>query len=82
MQVYDFRKGSIREPEAMEDHLTSYLAARKRLVEQRSALIKALALGYQAEQTEAHINMVIRVQEAIEVVDKAISEEQPAPQRA
>jgi hypothetical protein len=59
--------------------LKSFQAARQRLVEQRHALIKSLGSTFQAEQSEAHINLLIRVQKAIEVVDKAIDEEQSEP---
>lgn len=82
MQAYDLKRGSNREPEATESHLANSHAARKLLIEQRNALIKALTHSHEAEQSEAHINMVIRVQEAIEVVDKAICEAQRATQRS
>jgi hypothetical protein len=83
MQVYDFRDRSAREPGVMEqNHLKTFHAARQRLVEQRCGLIKALAGAHQAEQSEAHIDLIIRVQKAIEVIDQAIDEEQTVPQQA
>jgi len=49
--------------------------ARRRLVEQRRTLIKAIAGDLPREQTAAHINLVIRIQSAIDVVDRAIEDE-------
>src|SRR4051794_7143679 len=57
---------------ADQGHLKTFHAARKHLAEQRGSLIKAIGLGYQREQTEAHINLVIKIQNAIDVIDKAI----------
>ncbi len=82
MQVYDFRDRSVREPAMQQSHLKTFHAARQRLVEQRHELIRALAFNCQAEQSEAHIDLIIRVQEAIDIVDKAIDEERPLPQPA
>lgn len=71
----------VRGAEAVEpNHLKDLLAARRHLVEQRRSLIKSIGFGYQREQTEAHINLVTRIQTAIEVVDKAIGDEQREPQ--
>jgi len=49
------------------------------LLEQRCALIKSLASAFQAEQSEAHIDLLIRVQKAIDVVGKAVGEERSDP---
>jgi hypothetical protein len=82
MQVNDVRDRNVRDPEVIEhSHLKKFHAARQRLVEQRCALIKALAISNQAELAEAHIDMVVRVQRAIEVIDQAIDDEQPVPQQ-
>ena len=54
---------------------TSYAAARKHLVERRNALIRSLGLSGQHEQMEAHMDLIVRVQSVIDVVDKAMNEE-------
>lgn len=56
-------------------HIASFIDARKHLVDRRSALIKALNFGGQSEQIEAHIDLVVRIQSAIDVIDRAIEEE-------
>jgi len=53
--------------------------ARKHLVERRSGLIRSLALSQQSEQMEAHMDLIIRVQKVIEVIDSIDREEAPSP---
>jgi len=54
---------------------TNFAAARKHLVERRNALIKSLGLSGQAEQMEAHMDLIVRVQSVIDVVDRAMNDE-------
>ena len=49
--------------------------ARKHLVERRNALIKSLGLSSQNELMEAHMDLIVRIQKVIEVVDGVIEEE-------
>ncbi len=80
--LYEHPTGA-REPEAAEQsQVKTFQVARRHLVEQRSSLIKAISFSSQPEQTEAHVDLVVRIQKAIEVIDKAIEEEQRRPQRA
>lgn len=53
----------------------NYAAARKHLTERRNALIKSLGFSYQDEQMEAHMDLIVRIQSAIDVIDRAIDEE-------
>jgi hypothetical protein len=43
--------------------------ARAQLVEQRRSIIEALAKGYQSGQTENQIELLLKFQSAIEVLD-------------
>lgn len=59
----------------MEHESAWYLAeARRKMVEHRLSLIKALAGSQGREQSEAHINMIAKVQDAIDVIDRARTE--------
>ncbi len=49
--------------------------ARKHLVERRNALIKSMGLSSQNELMEAHMDLIVRIQKVIEVVDGVIEEE-------
>ena len=64
-----------------QNRLTNFHTARKHLAERRSALIEVLARAFQRDQSDAHIDLIIRVQNAIEVIDKAIGEEERAAQQ-
>jgi hypothetical protein len=44
--------------------------AMDQLVEQRGLLIKAIAAGHSREQLEAHLNMIVKLQSAIDVIDR------------
>jgi phosphopentomutase len=62
-----------------EDHVSKLKNARDELVRQRRACISALAEG--DIHTEHQLD-VLRYQEAIEAIDRAIKEEQRAAERA
>jgi hypothetical protein len=49
--------------------------ARRQMAEQRRLMIKALASPYNREQTEAHINMMVKFQNAIDIIDRVNQEE-------
>jgi hypothetical protein len=48
--------------------------ARAQLVEQRDSIIEALAKGYQAGQTENHIELLLKIQSGIDVLDSLMAE--------
>jgi hypothetical protein len=50
-------------------------AARKHLVERRAALIKSLIFAQQDEQMEAHIGLIVRIQSALDIIDRVAAEE-------
>ena len=52
-----------------------YAEARKHLVERRTGLIKSLGLSHLDEQMEAHIDLIVRIQSVIDVIDRAAKEE-------
>ena len=54
-------------------------AAREHLVERRSALIKSLRFAQQDEQLEAHMDLIVRVQSVIDVIDRIADEEAVSP---
>jgi len=47
-----------------------YSEARRHLIERRTGLIKSLARAYQDEQMEAHIDLILRLQGVIDVIDR------------
>jgi len=51
------------------------VAARKLLVERRRALIKSLGFAQQDEQLEAHMDLIVRLQAVIDVIDRVAREE-------
>jgi dihydroneopterin aldolase len=59
-----------------EDHVSDLKNARDELVRQRRASISALAEG--DIHTKHQLDTVLRYQEAIEAIDRAIKEEQQA----
>jgi hypothetical protein len=59
-----------------QNHVKSFAEARKNLVERRSALIKSLSFAHQEAQMEAHVDLIIRIQNGLDVIDRAIAEEQ------
>ena len=52
-------------------------AARTHLVDRRSALIKSLSFAQQDEQLEAHMDLIVRIQTVIDVIDRVAREEVP-----
>jgi hypothetical protein len=49
--------------------------ARKQMVEQRRLVIKSLALGSDREQLDAHLNLMMKIQKAIDVIDRVVRDE-------
>jgi hypothetical protein len=43
--------------------------ARKQMIEQRQIMIKSLAAGHSREQMEAHLDMIVKIQRALDVID-------------
>jgi hypothetical protein len=54
-------------------------AARRLLAERRRALIKSLGFAQQDEQLEAHMDLIVRIQAVIDVLDRIAREETLAP---
>jgi hypothetical protein len=50
--------------------------ARAQLVDQRDSIIEALAKGYQAGQTENHIELLLKIQSGIDVLDSLMAEDE------
>jgi hypothetical protein len=50
--------------------------ARAQLVEQMGSIIEALARGYQAGQTESHIELLLKLQSGIDVLDSLMAEDE------
>jgi len=48
--------------------------AHANLVEQRRSIIEALAKGYQSGQTENHIELLLKIQNGIDVLDTLMAE--------
>jgi hypothetical protein len=65
-----------------EDHVGDLKKARDELTRQRRATISALAEGYKHEQTEHQLDNLIRYQRAIDVIDRAIRDEERAAEIA
>jgi len=64
-----------------QTRLANFQTARQHLAERRASIIEVLARAYQREQSDAHIDMVIKIQAAIEIVDKAIGEQERSAQQ-
>jgi hypothetical protein len=58
-----------------QDHVKNLEKARDQLLAQRRSLAEALAGGYKKGQTENHIERIVNVQAAINVIAAAINEE-------
>jgi hypothetical protein len=50
--------------------------AHAQLVKQRRSIIEALAKGYERGQTENHIDLLLKIQAAIEVLDTLVDEDE------
>lgn len=59
----------------MDKSDNSVAAARKYLVERRSALIKSVSFAQQDEQLEAHMDLIVRIQAVIDVIDRVTRNE-------
>jgi hypothetical protein len=59
-----------------EDHVGDLKKARDELIGQRRATISVLAEGYKRDQTEHQLDNLIRYQRAIDVIDRAIRDEE------
>jgi len=57
-----------------DDDLQDLTNARRVLIEMRRNWAEAIAAGYQRAETEAAIKGIIEVQQAIDVIDRAIEE--------
>ena len=44
--------------------------ARRQMVMQRRLMIRSLGTGHDRDQMEAHINLMVKVQSAIDVIDR------------
>jgi hypothetical protein len=44
--------------------------ARRQMVEQRHLVVRSLAAGHSREQMEAHLEMIVKIQRAIDVIDR------------
>jgi hypothetical protein len=53
--------------------------AHRLLVERRRGLIKSLCFAQQDEQLEAHMDLIVRIQAVIDVIDRVAREEAVAP---
>lgn len=53
--------------------------ARSLLVERRRGLIKSLGFARQDEQLEAHMDLIVRIQTVIDVIDRVAREEALVP---
>jgi hypothetical protein len=71
------RRVEAREAEQMQKNESA--EARKLLVERRSGLIRSLRLSQQSEEMEAHMDLIVRVQQVIDVIDRIDREEQTSP---
>ena len=58
-----------------QDHVRTFEKARDQLLAQRRSLAEALAGGYKKGQTENHIERIVNVQAAIDVIAAAINQE-------
>ena len=57
-----------------ENDAKNWETARKQLVEQRRTIIEALVKGYERGRTEGDVDLLIKIQAAIEALDKAKDE--------
>ena len=59
----------------METGNNTIAAARRHLVERRSALIKSLGFAQQDELMEAPMDLIVKLQSVIDVIDRVAHEE-------
>jgi hypothetical protein len=65
-----------------QDHMRDFEKARDQLLAQRRSLAQALAGGYKKGQTENHIDRLVKVQEALDVITSAINQDRLTSPRA
>lgn len=66
-----------------QDNMKAFEKARDQLLAQRRSLAEALAGGYKKGRTEDHIERIVNVQAAVDVITAAIDQEHLAsPQPA
>jgi hypothetical protein len=65
-----------------QDHMRDFEKARDQLLAQRRSLAQALAHGYKKGQTENHIDRLVKVQAALDVITSAINQDRLASPRA
>ena len=53
-----------------QDHVKVLAEARRQMVEKLHAVMRTLAFGHDPEQLEAHIDRMMKVQNAIDVIDR------------
>mgnify|MGYP001304281436 CR=1 FL=1 len=63
----------------MDNSKNTIAAARTHLAERRRALIKSLGFAQQEEQMEAHMDLIVRIQAVIDVIDRVMREEPVSP---
>lgn len=63
----------------MDNKTNPVAAARAHLVERRAALIKSLSFAQQDEQLEAHMDLIVRIQAVLDVIE-LVAREQAVPQ--
>jgi hypothetical protein len=61
-----------------QDNVKVLAEARRQMVEKLHAVMRTLAFGHDPEQLESHINMMMKVQNAIDVIDR-VSRSERAP---
>ncbi|HTZ03268.1 MAG TPA: hypothetical protein VMC05_13115 [Xanthobacteraceae bacterium] len=59
----------------MDKKIDPVAAARSHLLDRRSALIKSLSFAQQDEQLEAHMDLIVRIQAVIDVIERVAREE-------
>jgi len=57
-----------------DDNQNNAAAALKHLIERRDALIKSLIFAQQDEQLEAHMDLILRIQRVIEIIERLTRE--------
>ena len=63
----------------MDQSKDAVAAARKYLVERRSTLIRSLGFAQQNEPMEAHMDLLVRLQGVIDVIDRVAREQALVP---
>ncbi len=64
-----------------QDPIKILSEARKRMVDERRRIVQYLARAYDREQLEAHIHMIQKIQDAIDIIDRISLEERASLNR-